>query len=754
MKRERIELTHGWRFLRDEAPDAWLPGFDDSSWEEVSVPHCFNSDDTFTPERGHYRGPGWYRIDLPELPRRKRVELNALGAFSLTHVWLNGDFLGIYQGGYTGFRINLSAHLGKKKNLLVLRVTNQHNSDVLPGKDNPDYNLYGGIYREIGLEITDGLHLSGDALILSTPHVCATRGTIHANVRVRNDRKRLAKARIGVEVLSPKGKVVAEGHAEAAIAPGAERIVNVPLPDVKWPKLWSPDDPALYTVRAKLRDKDRTLDKVRRNIGFRWFAFDADRGFFLNDEPVKLCGMNRHQDYPGIGNALPASFQAYDAVLLKELGVNFVRCSHYPMHPAFLDACDQLGIVVYEEIASWQYIGGKQFAANAVQMMEEMISRDRHHPSIVLWGLLNEGRSRELFQLLHDTAHRLDPWRLTVYAENDPEEGSKLGSVLVPDVLGLNYKVPHLDELRELLPGMRLMNSEHSNANTAERASWEGAGGKDWVDDELWQRDKIFADLDEFAKRDWMAGSALWCMHDYGTDYEPSWPIQRSGCFDSWRIPKLSAHAIRARWSSDPFTHILGHWSWPEGDASEKRVAVASNAESVNLLLNGRSLGTKARGQGFEWKVPYQPGELRAIGTHPDGGRTEHKLSTAGEPAALVIDLLNENLSTDQRDATLSASLVSDIQSEKLPADGTDITLICVTVVDAHGNWVPNATVPVAIEIDGPGTLFGVGGIPEVAAVAGRGRIVYRAGREPGKVRIVATSDGLASGAAMVKLTA
>ena len=723
MAREWILLADGWRFLRDEAPEAWRPSFDDRSWETVGVPHCFNAADTFLPKRGYYRGPGWYRLVLPELPASRRVELEALGSFALTHVWLNGALLGRFMGGFTGFSVDLTPHLRSGRNVLALRVSNQHNPDVLPGKEIPDYNLYGGIYREIGLTITDPLHIVGRGLIASTPAVSEEAACVHLNVRVRNDRRGKAAGRVTAEIVSPDGHIVARGERPYAIAAKGERLVHVPLPPVERPALWSPDDPKRYTVRVGLHDDGGLVDEGAREIGFRWYRFDADKGFFLNGKPLKLRGVNRHQDYPGLGNAIPANLQALDVELIKELGGNFVRCSHYPMHPAFLDACDRLGVLVYEEIASWQYIGGEAFARNAEQMMEEMIARDRHHPSIILWGLLNEGRDVALFRRLNDTAHRMDPWRLTIYAENNPEEGAKLGTTVVPDVLGLNYKVPHLDELRVgELAGMRVMSSEHTNANIGERRREPGQV-PEWVDDEVWQMRRVMQDVVEFEKQGWIAGSTLWCMHDYGTDYGPVWPHHYSGVIDAWRLPKVAALAMRAHWATKPVVHIAGHWTWPGDEGKERPVVVVSNADEVELVLDGRSLGRRSRADGFTWQVPYQPGTLAAIGRFPGGVEVRDERRTAGEPAALRIEALHGELA----------------------ANGTDVTLVTVTIVDAQGIRVPTANVHVHVEADGDAAFFGLGGRPEVVTHAGWGRIALRAGRTPGDVRVSASAAGLAT---------
>ncbi len=732
MLRTWIPLADDWKFLRDEAPEAWKRTFDDSSWETVSVPHCFNAEDTFVPKRGYYRGPAWYRIVLPETPVSARVELESLGAFSVTHVWVNGVFAGKFMGGFTGFAVDLTPHLRRsEQNILALRVTNQHNPDVLPGKRIPDYNLYGGLYREVGLRVTDPLHIPDRGVIVMTPKVSKDEGTMHLNVRLKNDRRGKASGHLTAQAIAPNGKAVSQGEQRFIVAGKNERLITVPLPPVKEPELWSPDGPSLYRVRVTVHDEGEVVDEQAVNFGFRWFRFDLDKGFFLNDEPLKLRGVNRHHDYPGIGNALPASFQPYDVQLLKEMGANFVRCSHYPMHPAFLDACDRLGLLVLEEIASWQYIGGVQFTKNAVQMMEEMIARDRHHPSIILWGLLNEGRNRELFEKLNDTAHRHDPWRPTVYADNNPQEGKQLGTVCVPDVLGLNYKVPHLDEMRVLLTGIKLMNTEHTNANTGEHVKPDGTLFSE-DESEIWQIGQVLHDIDEFDKREWLAGSTLWCMHDYGTDYEPVWPLQKSGVFDAWRIPKPTALAMRARWTDEPFIRIAQHWTHPGEEGTVRKVVVLSNVPTVTLFLNKRSLGEKSRhahGWWFEWDVPYEPGVLLAIGNSPDGEVREEK-RTAGKPAAVLLTPLDP----------------------ELPANGTDITLLNVIIVDEDGERVPTSDALVTFKVQGDARLFGLGGKAEAMARSGIARIVLRAGRKPGKVTIIAESAGLRSGTATVTL--
>jgi beta-galactosidase len=763
MQRSRLPLYHDWRFLRADEPEAWQPSFDDSSWKVVSVPHCFNAEDTFLPIRGYYRGPAWYRCRLPQSvggASGAHIELVALGAFAVTKVWINGAWVGEFMGGFTGFRVDLTPHLvAEGENVLAMRITNEHDPEVLPGKDIPDYNLYGGLYREVELRLTDPLHIADRGLLLSTPSVSHSSGEIALQVRVQNRRRRPVPGRVAVTVLGPGGETASGGEREFHISEGGDELVPVPLPAVQNPKLWSPDAPNLYQLCATLSDDSGVVDSDAINFGFRWYEFDTDRGFFLNGRPLKLRGVNRHQDYPGLGNALPAAFQAYDVQLIKEMGGNFVRCSHYPMHPAFLDACDRLGLLVYAEIASWQHIGGERFADNAVAMMEEMIARDRHHPSIILWGLLNEGREAALFRRLNETAHRLDPDRLTTYAENNPEDALELGTARIPDVLGLNYRTDDLDDLRAKLPGAKLFSSEHTNADAARHGD---------IEKEVWQMFRVLHDVDQIDRREWMAGSALWCMHDYGTDYGVVWPLQKSGIFDAWRIPKAGAVALRARWTDAPLVHIVGHWNHTglecadshfephlagagrqfatSGlarpgvqalfDAYVKRgqpvpVVVISNLERVELFLNGRSLGARARSKGFVWYVPYEPGVLRAVAQTPHGEIRDERRTAASPDITGTIRL-----------ETLHA---------ELPANGTDITLVTATIVDKEGVPVPDIARAISFRVslddkDGGADLFGVGGLPGIIAQNGQARIVLRAGRTPGRLRITAEGAALRDG--------
>ena len=707
--RRQRNLCAAWLFHKGEFAGAEQPAFDDFAWEGIALPHCFNAEDTFTLDPGHYRGPAWYR---------KRFRLEGLdggrahlvfeGSFAATRVWLNGREIAASVDGYTGLAMDITEALLPGENVLAVRVDNTHNPDVLPGLDLPDYDLYGGLYREAFLIATGDVFVPRNGLRVRTPRVAADEATVEATVRVRSSQAR--EAHVQAVILDPNDTYVAHAKQPVALAAG-ENVVELAFPAIANPLLWSPDEPTLYRMVVTLTAGGESVDQTESRFGLRWFEFDRERGFFLNGEPLRLVGVNRHQDYVGLGSALPPRLQRADVEIMKEMGANFVRLSHYPQHPAFLDACDELGVCVYAEIASWQFIGGPKFFDRAEEMMRALIRRDANHPSVLLWGLLNEGRSKPLFERLNAAAHEEDPSRPTVYAENFPEEGTALGTVWIPDVLGLNYNLEILDELFARLPGRKFLCSEHTNAGTYDPG--DPAGNAQ-------QTDRIHAELEILEARPWMAGTALWCLHDYGTDYAVSRPIQRAGVLDEYRRPKESFHMLRARWRRDPVVHIEGHWN-PTGEAGPRRVRVYTNCEQVALRLNGRDLGARSEGLIRTWEVPFEPGRLEAIGTR-GGVQASHEVRTHGAPAQLRLE--------------------ANAGALEGPGDGCWLT---ATLLDAEGAPVLSGQHGVEFTASGPARLRGLGGTPRARTIRGIARIAVTAEGE-GEALIEAAAGRIRSG--------
>jgi beta-galactosidase len=706
--RSTVDFSRDWLFRRGDSSGAEAEGFADGSWQPLHLPHSWNATDTFVASRGYYRGPGWYRkaFELPSTVRDGRVFLDFKGAYAVAAVWVNGVPCGTYTDGFTGFRVDASAAARPGTNVVAVRVDNSHDPDILPGIETPDYNLYGGLYREAELVLTGPLHVGHHGLRVVTPEVDKGAARIVVDAEVRNCGPVARPFRAELLIEEDEGRVVAEATAEAAAEPDGASRIRLDPPLLMHPRLWSPETPELYRARLRLFEGDARRDELSVGFGIRTFEFHADDGFRLNGRSLKLRGVNRHQDYPGLGNALPERLQVRDAEILRTLGANFVRTSHYPQHPAFLDACDRLGILVYEEIASWQYVGGEAFADNAERMLRAMIARDANHPSIVLWGLLNEGRDRALFERLHRAAREADATRPTVYAENRPEEALALGTAGIPDVLGINYRLDGLDQLRREMPGIAILSSEHTNYDRAVPGDYE---------EEMRQMERIAADLRILEERPFVAGGALWSMHDYGTDYEPVWPVQHSGILDACRVPKEAYHYLRSRWSEEPVLHICGHWSWTGETGRSRPVFVVTNCESVELFINGRSQGIRQGERLVRYDVVYEPGTLLAVG-HYNGRPYAARLDTAG-PAAGV---------------RLTA------RPRTVKADGRDMTEITVEISDARGTRLPHEDGEVVFSVAGPGRLRGVGGANRATVHAGIGRIILQALEDPGTITVIA----------------
>lgn len=693
-------------------PDGNRVVCDDAAWQRVVLPHCWNACDTFLPVRGYYRGKGWYRkhFTLSEKDCAGKVFIEFGAGFAVAEVWVNEDNAGRFMGGFTGFAVDATPYVDPGENAIAVLLDNSHDPDVLPGKEIPDYNLYGGLYREAALVIKDGLHMPQYATALLTPIVTSTAATVQAGVAVRNDRPGIAEFTCTVSIADADGRLVMERREPHRLEAGGERVIAFHFPAIRSPMLWSPDAPYLYTVTSSIEQDKTVIDAETHSLGLRTFEFTREHGFLLNGKPVKLRGVNRHQDYPGLGNALPKRLQSRDAEIIKEMGGNFVRTSHYPQHPAFLDACDRLGILVYEEIASWQFIGGERFMRNAEIMMRQMIARDKNHPAIILWGLLNEGRDRDFFGRLNAAAHRADPTRPTAYAENQPEEGKQLSTVFVPDVLGINYRLDDIDHIRALLSDLRLFSSEHTNADFAVRGD---------LDKEMAQLERIRHDIHIIDRREYLAGGALWSMHDYGTDYEPVWPCQHSGVLDPCRLPKQAFYYLRCHWRREPMLHICGHWTWPGQEGQARAVCVLHNCDSVELFLDGEPCGKPIKKNLAHWEVVYRPGTLAAVGVK-NGKKGKQTVRTAGPASAVALD----------------------VQPKTISADGSDVAEVTIWIVDARGTVVP-CEGEVLLRLEGPADLRGIGGKPAAPIAAGEGRIIVQAQTTPGEVRIRARYDEL-----------
>ncbi|HEX9106335.1 MAG TPA: glycoside hydrolase family 2 TIM barrel-domain containing protein, partial [Longimicrobiales bacterium] len=456
--RLRFGLNDGWRFHAGDAPGAQAPDFDDGAWTPVELPHTWNAQDALMKSAPYRRGLGWYRRTLvvPAAAQGKRLFLFFEGANQVADVWVNGREAGHHVGGYTAFAMDVSALVNAGGPAVVaVRVDNSHNPDVPPLS--ADFNFYGGIYRDVWLVATEPVRFAvtdhaGPGVFVDARQLEAGE---HAVARVRgtvtNDGDAARRLRVTSRILDAAGNVAATLSSEVRIvAHGSAAFAQASVP-LRQPHLWSPDDPYLYTVRTEIREGERVLDRIDTPFGFRWYSYDAQKGFFLNGRPLQLHGTNRHQDMRGLGNALPDALHRRDIRLIKETGFNFLRLAHYPQDPALLDEADRVGLILWEEIPVVNTITQSEgFSANAESMLTDMIRQHYNHPSVFFWGYMNEvllvppkpmpanymSDVVTLARRLDARAHAEDSTRATVMAVISHNPSPELDSV--PDILGLN----------------------------------------------------------------------------------------------------------------------------------------------------------------------------------------------------------------------------------------------------------------------------------------------------------------------------
>jgi beta-galactosidase len=372
--------------------DARTPGYDDANWAAINLPHTWNAYDSMDEAPGYWRGIGWYRkhFKLADQHSGKAVFLEFEGASSVAEFWLNGTRIGEHKGGYTGFELDVTddVKFGNVDNVLTVKVDNLFR-DTVPPTVKTDYTFYGGIYRDVWLRIFEPSYVSD--VVWFTPRVDEQAAELRLRSLVANKARQAVGLTLVQEVFDPQGILAKTFSTAIRVPPGKTQEVMQDGGRVANPLLWSPDSPHLYHIRTTLLEGSRPMDMVENPLGFRWFKFDAQQGFFLNGKRVQLQGTNWHQSYPGMGDALPNSRHVKDMEIIRAMGVNFWRTSHYPHDPATMEASDRLGLMVWEELPINKEIGSPpEYVANCLAMANEMIRRDRNHPSVIVWGIAGE----------------------------------------------------------------------------------------------------------------------------------------------------------------------------------------------------------------------------------------------------------------------------------------------------------------------------------------------------------------------------
>ncbi len=630
--RERLLLDQKWKFHLGHAsdpardfgfgsneafakdgeifPDVGEEKYDDSAWRTVNLPHDWAVELPFVDEkhlRGHGYKPigrehpetsvGWYRrtFDLPAADAERRISLEFDGVFRDAMVALNGHYLGRNASGYAPFRYDISdvANFGGK-NVLVLRV------------DASEYEGWfyegAGIYRHVWLVKTNPVHIpQWGAYVrseLTADNGASRSARLFISTEVANESDDPVTYRVMSEIHDPSGKVLATVRGDTAHATPWTTATVDQTAVIADPALWSVGSPRLHTLVTTITDEHgRTVDRNETIFGIRSIHFDADRGFFLNGLRVPIKGTCNHQDHAGVGSALPDGIQDFRIRTLKEMGSNAYRTSHNPPTPELLDACDRMGMLVLDET--------RMFSSQpeGMSQLERMIRRDRNHPCVFAWSIANEewdsqGTSVGT-RVAHDMrllARRLDPSRPVTAAK---DSRYTTGITLSVDVEGINYTRESIDALHHNMPSLPLFESETASA-FATRGIYANDAERGYVSAYDVNKPGYGATAEEWwtynVARPWLAGGFAWTGFDYRGEPSPyDWPCISShfGIVDTCGFPKDTYYYYQAWWGDKPVLHLFPHWNWAGNEGKAIDVWVHSNLESVELLLNGKSLGTK-----------------------------------------------------------------------------------------------------------------------------------------------------------------
>ncbi len=784
-----VPFDANWRFIKDDVTGANATTFDDSSWRLVNLPHDWSIEgpyDQNSPVGGAGgflpAGIGWYRTSftVPAADASRRVYVEFDGIMSNSYVFINGFPIGARPYGYVGQYYDLTGHLnfGDTPNVIAVRVDNS----IQPLSR---YYTGSGIYRHVRLIVTDPVHIEHWGVFVTTPQITPELATVHVQTTVTNSSNTTQTLGLIITLLGPDGQSAGSAMALAQPAAGQVTQIEQDIP-VKNPKLWSLDSPNLYHASVQVMANNQTLDNTTTTFGIRSAVFKPDTGFWLNGQNLKLKGVCLHQDGGAFGEAVPKAIWQARLLTLKSLGVNAIRWAHNPVSPEILDLCDELGLVCMDEMFDTWTVNKTAlppgtppgthtdyslfFTQWSLIDLRDTVLRDRNHPSIIFYSAGNE---------IHDTPmpniaipiltglvaefHKYDPTRPVTQALFRPNTSHDYDNGLADllDVIGTNYRNAELIAAQTAKPTRKIVNTE------------DNMGYNEW---------RLTRDTPA------LSGQFLWAGIDYlGEAANTAYPnnTSNSGLLDRAGQPKALGYERASWWSDQPVVHLarmtsspgrrgggatsVGATDWsPTGNVTSQKVVAYTNADEVELFLNGRSLGVQKVGslaphisggptatevqqstamneqQSYQaqngnytapsWTVPYQPGVLKVVAKKNGQVVATDELRTAGPAAKILL-------------ATTHASVAPDFD---------DAAFVTATVVDANGVRVPSANNLLTFTVSGPGVIAAVDNANRASvesyqgsrrqAYNGRAYAIVKATAPSGNITLTASADGLAPG--------
>ena len=711
--RQTININPVWRFTLGDPAEAFKAEFDDRGWDIVSLPH---SHELYAADLSNFLGKefpkddvsfagrkvGWYRrtINIPSAALNGKVFLVFQGAMETTKLWVNGKAAGEYAvSGYTSFHFDLTPLLRPGTNMLAVRVDNTVQKDIPPDGAKCDYALFGGLYRDVDLIFTKTPHVTfpwegtNAGVRLTLPEVSREKTVVQIETALRNDSDHAVKCTLVTRVLDTNGTAVATSKDTVALDAHGDAMITQKTASIPNPNLWSPDSPYLYTVETTVMEGGRATDQIATTLGIRWCRWDKDKGFFLNGTHLKLVGANRHQTWPFIGSAVPNRLHRHDAEQMKKMGINWIRLSHYPHDPDFLDDLDQLGLMALEEGPTWMDIPGEEWMNNLDKAFRSMIRRDRNHPSIIIWNCC----------VNH---HGQDPRLVKAATEEDPTRARGQDTVPCP----MDFE--HLK-----ISGSAALCIEHTGH------TFNTFRGQDLCR-EYDHAKRHWEHTDAAYKKEDNSGLAVWAMYDYNTPHYGAPYFQAPhGVCDVFRIPKLSYYWHCAELGKEPITYL-----YPFKDDT---VVIFSNAEKVRF---SESIG----GRNFKEVGVLEPDKGYAL-QHPPFHANVSKYTTCYKAEGLVGGkVVSSHVFHRQSEP---AALKLSVDDTEITADGGDMTRVLLQLVDKNGTIIINNYEPVTFSIKGRGQLVGEN---PTQLMAGQCIILVRSTFEPGTMTIAAEMPGMA----------
>ena len=613
-QREMKTINDNWEFRKSI----------DESWESVNLPHTFNID--AYQQRNYYQGKGFYRrtLVLPEIVAERRYYMKIDAASKAANIRVNGKEVGSHVGGYTACIVDITEYI-RKENLIEITVDNGR-KDITP--ISADFTFWGGIYRDVWLISTPKQHfnmsnMGSDGIFISTPVVNEKRGVLKVKCEVTNDSHESSILEVRSAIYSPQGKLLQTIKQKQKLKSGETYIFENTSGAIESPDLWSPETPSLYLVKTTLVDpkSGKLLDEKNHKVGFRWFTFDGSKGFFLNGKSYKLRGLNRHQDQAPAGVALDDEAHRRDIFLMKELGCNFIRISHFPQDDAILEMCDELGLLAWEEIPIINIVPNTPgYDDNCEYNLREMIRQHYNHSSVITWGYMNEilltapsigkpewlackERTVNLAQRLEAVLKEEDPGRASVMAFNMTNLYNEIGLNLV-DVVGWNlYHGWYVDKLKDFnawcedqhrrYPDQPMIISEWGAGSDKRLHSTQGRAFDFSIE---YQQTYIEHYLPFIENTEWISGCAYWNFIDFNVAArQESMPrVNNKGLAYNNRIWKDVAYYFKAMWRKDiPVIRIASRdWEMRTGEINKPQsIKIYSNMPEVELFINGQSIG-------------------------------------------------------------------------------------------------------------------------------------------------------------------